>query len=133
MRQLALLLLFLAVGCSPQLSADWTKENYTGKSFKKIAVVGISKDLAARNNFEKEAVALYQKAGINAVAGIDFFPPNMSEAERQPANLRKIVKANNLDAVITMSLIDAQETTRYEPGDTYVVAGAYRGFGRYYR
>ena len=126
------LILFIAFGCSPELSTHWTKESYTDKSFSKIAIVGISDNLQARVEFEETAVERFKENGINAVTGIDMFPPNMSEEEQQSTNLIKIIKENELDGVITMALVDSDESSRYVPGESQSIPVGYRRFGKYY-
>jgi len=46
-------LFFGIISCSPKLNNDWTKENYEARNYGKIAVVGISDNLDARNEFDK--------------------------------------------------------------------------------
>ena len=132
MKRSAFIYLFLLVACSPKLSSDWTKDGYQGHSFKKIAVVGISDNLKARISFEDRAVDLFKKKGVNAVAGINVFPPNMSEEDQKPKNLIKIIERHQLDGVITMSLVDSEESERYRPGESYTYPSGYYRFGRYY-
>ncbi|MEM6523761.1 MAG: hypothetical protein AAGF85_11740 [Bacteroidota bacterium] len=132
MVQLCLALGVVVSSCAPKLNTDWTKEGYTGHSYNKIVVVGISKNLEARNSFEATAVELFKKQGLNAIPGINIFPPNMSEEQRKPENLIKVLKNNQVDGVITMSLIDSEESQRYERGETLTYPGGYYRFGRYY-
>ena len=83
---LALSLLFtmsLQQACGPtKMGSTWTKETYQDRDYSKIAVIGIGKDLTARNTFEKDAVALLKEQGINAVEGILMFPPGGTEEIR---------------------------------------------------
>ena len=128
--------LFIAVllstlSCSPKLSSSFTKEGYTDKNYSKIAVVAISDNLSSRLAFEKTAVDLLLENGINAVQGITMFSQNMSDAEKQPSNLIKIIKENNLEGVITMGLVDTKDGHRYEPGDTYTVPAGYYRVGKH--
>ncbi len=127
---LSISFLFLT-SCSSKLSSSWTDDGYKGEAFSKIAVVGISNDLNARLVFEESAVALLKDKGVQAINGIEVFPAKMSEEEQKPANLIKLIKENNVDAVITMSLVDTREATRYEPGESYNVPAGYYRLGKY--
>lgn len=126
-----ILLALVAFGCSPKLSASWTDSDYSDRTFNKIAVVGISNNLRARMEFENTAVALLRENGINAVVGISIFPINMSEEDKEPANLIKIVEENGLDGVITMSLVDTEESTRYQHGENHYYSAGYYRFGNH--
>ncbi|MFY0601629.1 MAG: hypothetical protein JXR03_18290 [Cyclobacteriaceae bacterium] len=125
---LGIIILF---GCSQKLITDWTKLEYTERSFSKIVVVGISKNLEARLKFEKDAVKRLKKSGVNAIPGINIFPENLS-GDEDLENIIKILKTENIDGVITMSTVDIAETTRYQPGETQIVPGGYGHFGKYY-
>ena len=106
-------LLFVAISCSPDLTVTWTDKKYEPRSYSKMAVVGTGKDLKARIEFEESAVELLRKEGINVIAGIDVFPDKMMEDEKRIENTIKIIRENNLDGVLTMSLVDTQETARF--------------------
>ena len=125
---LSLLFVFsLQQACgTAKMGSTWTKENYKDRTYAKIAVIGIGKDLTARNTFEKDAVALLKEQGINAVEGILMFPPGGTEEIRTAEDYIKIIKENNLDGVITMALINSKETDRYKPGETLYVPSYYR-------
>nr|WP_321232227.1 hypothetical protein [uncultured Psychroserpens sp.] len=122
---------FLIFSCAPRLSSSFVKDGYKDKTYSKIAVVGISKDLTSRLAFERTAVNLFKDNGINAVQGIDMFPQNMSEKDQQPANLIKIIKENNLDGIITMSLISTNDGHRYQKGESYSIPAGYFRVGKH--
>lgn len=128
---LILLISCFLVSCSPLLSTSYTKEGYSDKNYKKIAVIGISNDLNARLAFENKTVELLKANGINAVSGISMFPQNMPKEAQTPENFIQIIKDNNLDGVITMSLIDEKDSHRYTPGRTYSVPAGYYKVGKY--
>ncbi len=135
MRQMRCLLLlsilFFISACSPRMSATWIKSDYTSKKYDKIAVILTSQNLAAKNDFEKSAVALLQKKGINGVIGSDIFASNMPEKDQTAENFIRIIKENQLDGVITMSLIDIEESTKYEMGTSYTIGAGYYKIGKY--
>ena len=60
-----------------------------------------------------------------------MFSQNMSKAEQEPSNLIRIIKENNLDGIITMSLVDTKDSHRYEQGDSYSVPAGYYRVGKY--
>lgn len=141
--RLRLLILLVMIGfihsCgSSKMDSTWVKESYTERSYSKIAVVGIGKDLTARNTFEEDAVRLLKEQGINAVAGINMFPPSGTEEIRTAKDYIRIIQENDLEGVITMALVDSKESERYQPGQTlyspsYYYVGEYivRGYQRF--
>ncbi len=121
-----MLLLITVSSCSPKLGSTWMAPNYTDRSFQKIAVVAITENLEARQDFEQTAVKLLAKQGINAVGSMNIFPPNMSPKDDTPENIIKILKDNQLDGVITIGMLDESESERYEHGESL-------GYVTYYR
>lgn len=126
-----ILILFLFISCKSLLSSSFIKDGYGDNSYSKIAVIGISDDLSSRLTFEKTAVELLKEKGINAVQGINMFPQNMSKEQQEVSNLIKIIKENDLDGIITMSLIDTNDSHRYEQGDSYSVPAGYYRVGKH--
>lgn len=117
----------LVAGCgTAKMSSTWTKDNYEDRTYSKLAVVGIGKDLTARTTFEKDAVDLLKEQGINAIEGIEMFSPGGTEEIRTAEDYIKIIEENKLDGVITIALVDAKETDRYKPGETQYVPSYYR-------
>ncbi|WP_298501623.1 hypothetical protein [uncultured Maribacter sp.] len=118
------------LGCGPaKMSSTWTKDTYKEKKYSKIAIIGISNDLLAKNTFEQDAVKLLKKQGINAVEGIKMFPLG-ADKNKTAEDYIKIIKENNLDGVITMALIDSKEKDRYVPGEALHIPTYYR-VGKY--
>lgn len=128
---LLLILIPLIFGCSPKMSIDWTKEGYTDRVFSKVVVIGISDNMTSRAIFEKTAVSKFADLGIDAVEGLQYFPMEMSEQESSDENIIKIIKKNNIDAIITMSMIDETEGQRYEPGESITYADGYYRVGKH--
>ncbi len=126
-RVMTMLFICLLNGCgTAKMNTTWTKESYQDRKYSKIAVIGVGKDLKARNIFEQNAVALFKNKGINAIESIGIFPPGGSEEIRTAEDYIQIIKENDLDGVITMALINSKETDRYKPGETLYVPAYYR-------
>ena len=126
-----LLMVISFMSCSPKLSNEWKSEEFESKFYKKVAVVGIGATLEARKNFEKIAVERLQKKGINAFEGIEIFPADMSEEDKTPENLLRIIHENNVDAVIAMKLISKKEDVEITGGQNDIVRDRIYNFGYY--
>ncbi len=124
-------LLFILSSCASTLSSSYAKPNYVDRNYQRIAVIGISDNLTSRLAFEKEAVTLLKEKGINAVGSTTMFPQNMSKEAQAPKNLIKIIKTNNLDGIITMSLVDVEDSHRYKQGKSYSVPSGYYRVGKH--
>ncbi len=117
--------------CGPaKMNATWSNPNYEDKSYSKIAVVGIGKDIDARTSFENTAVQLLKEKGINAVEGITVFPPTGLEEAYTAEDYIRIITQFNLDGIITMALVDTAESKQYTQGEIYTIPRYYR-VGKY--
>ncbi|MBI2531599.1 MAG: hypothetical protein HYW03_05190 [Deltaproteobacteria bacterium] len=95
-------------GCATtQIINQWSNPSYAAVSFKRILVIGVSKQTSIRRTFEDEFVAQLRAAGADAVPSYEFTPE---------------------DGPVEESLVRVERQAEYIPG-TY---GPYPGFG-YYR
>jgi hypothetical protein len=84
----------------------WTKENFEGKSFDKILVLTISKNLKSRTLFENTAVDLLKAEGFNSSNALSVFTPVENMKELTEEEIEKRIKAGAYDGVLVTSLID---------------------------
>ena len=113
-------------GCAAtQIINQWSDPSYPAASFKRIMVIGVSKQSSIRRTFEDEFVARLRAAATAAVPGYEFIP---EDGQVEESRLARAVKQAGADAVITTRLVRVERQAEYIPG-TY---GPYPGFG-YYR
>ena len=112
-------------GCAAtQIIDQWSNPSYPAASFKRILVIGVSKQTSIRRNFEDEFVAQLRAAGADAVPSYEFTP---EDGPVEESRLARAVKQAGADAVITTRLVRVERKAEYIPG-TY---GPYPGFGFY--
>jgi len=112
-------------GCAAtQIVNQWSNPSYAAVSFKRILVIGVSKQTSIRRNFEDEFVAQLRAVGADAAPSYEFTPENGPVEE---SRLARAVKQAGADAVITTRLVRVERKAEYIPG-TY---GPYPGFGFY--
>jgi hypothetical protein len=117
-------MLMLTACAATQIINQWSNPNYTAGSFKKIIVIGVSKQTSIRRIFEDEFVAQLKAIGIDAVPGYEFIP----EAGQVPeSRLKEMVKQAGADVVITARLIRVETKADVTPGPY----GPFPGFGFY--
>jgi hypothetical protein len=113
-------LLSVVVGClalaacsSTQLVNQWSNPAYSGPAFKKVMVVGVTRQAAIRRSFEDAFVAQLKAAGVNATASYPYIPQDGPVAE---AVLKQAVKEAAVDGVIITRLVRVQQQTVVSPG-----------------
>ena len=130
-KYLLLIPLILLISCSPSLTVAWQEPDFKGDHFEKLVVVAIHRNLEVRDAFETSAVRLLKNKGIRAYHGVDFFPPTLDPSLHSAESLRKIVEENEIDGIITMSLIEHGQSQQYVQGAVYNAPPYYDPYGGY--
>lgn len=122
-QQIGLILLaslFVTACSTTKITSSWKAANLQPKKYNKILVLGLIKD-SDRSLQEKMEMHLaddLKSKGYNAVGSLQEFGPkafaNLTEAE---AITR--LKQSNIEAVVTIVLLDKQKERNYVPGRIY--------------
>ncbi len=122
-QQIGLILLaslFVTACSTTKITSSWKAANLQPKKYNKILVLGLIKD-SDRSLQEKMEMHLaddLKSKGYNAVGSLQEFGPkafaNLTEAE---AITR--LKQSNIEAVVTIVLLDKQKERNYVPGRMY--------------
>ncbi|HVO94776.1 MAG TPA: hypothetical protein VMT22_18135 [Terriglobales bacterium] len=112
---LSLIMACIVIACasSPRIVNQWSSPQYTSPRFKKIIVVGVSKQASLRRTFEDEFVAQLKLAGVDAVASYLYLPEDGEVAETR---LQEAVRQAKADASLITRLIRVEKKTEISPG-----------------
>jgi len=105
--------LTLAACASTELVNQWSNPAYTSPSFKKVMVIGVTKQSGIRRTFEDEFVAQLKAAGVNAVPSYLYIPQDGPVGE---AVLKQALKETGADAVMITRLVRVQKKREIAPG-----------------
>ena len=124
-----LLILFLLTlsGCSskPIITDSWIDENYDGRQFGKILVIGAAEKITFRNLYEGELVQQLQNKGIEAIPSYEILPyNNMLTREIVLSAIEK----SDIDSVLITSLVDRSQKTIYYAIDNSSFYSYYSGY-----
>ena len=103
----------LASCASTQLVNQWSNPAYTSPSFKKVMVIGVTKQAGIRRTFEDEFVAQLKAAGVNAIPSYLYIPQDGPVGE---SVLKQALKEAGADAVMITRLVRVQQKTEIAPG-----------------
>ena len=120
--------LSVSAGCaSTKIVNEWREPDYIPPPFKKVVVLGISKDQVLRRSFEDDFVAQLKAIGIEAVPSYQLMP---EDGQAPEARLLKAVKQTGADAAIMTRLVRVERRTQVTPGyyNAYPVHGFYRWY-----
>lgn len=108
--------LILAACTSTKITSSW-KSTAAGKNFNKVMVVGLIKesDRTVRERMEQHMIGDLKELGYDAVSAYDVYGPKAFDNLDENAALEKL-KNSNVDAVITIVLLNKEKETFYKPG-----------------
>lgn len=132
---LVMVVAVLFQGCySTSISASWMSEAHQPRNFKKLMVIGMSTNVAARATFEDELVYFLRLKGINAVAASSVLPPDRSIVSEAPEVQKQKLVDEGFDGIFAISLLEKNETTKYVQGSSSYAPMSYYGgyYGSFY-
>ena len=113
---------FLAACASITIVDQWQSPDFKGGPFKRILVVGITKEATVRRIFEDEFVGQLRARGTGAVASYTLIP---EDGPVEQPRLERAVKESGGDAVLITRVVRVEHRTQVVPGTP-----AFPGFGR---
>ena len=121
---LAVIVLLAVGGCSSiNVMETWHKPAVEGHRYKKIMILGISRDENMRSTFENLAADELSKRQVQAVPANTIIPIlNMDKTTR--AEVVAIVKASGCDAVLTTRALKVGESVVSQGGQSAYIYGA---------
>ena len=126
---LVLAAMMLTAGClSSKITSTWKAKDYVPGTYNKIMVLALIReaDRTLQENMESHLVGDLKALGYNAISSYDEYGPkafNKMDEETAVKSLKK----SNVDAVITIVLLDKEKERKYVAGHIY-----YSPYGYYY-
>jgi hypothetical protein len=110
----AIAVAFVLAGCAAtKIVTQWSNPDYASPRFKKILVIGVSKQPSIRRTFEEEFVNKLKASGVDAVPSYLYIT---EDGQVDEARLNEAVKKANADAVIITRLVRVEKKTEVSPG-----------------
>jgi hypothetical protein len=116
-----------ACAASTKIVNQWVSPDYTSPRFRKIMVIGVSKQPSIRRTFEDLFVTKLKAAGVDAVPSYLYIP---EDGQVDEGRLQAAVKQAGADAVIITRLVRVEKKTEVSPGfyQPAPALGFYRGY-----
>ncbi|MFD1614073.1 hypothetical protein [Gelatiniphilus marinus] len=104
MKYLKILAIYFAVtSCSTtQLVENWKNPDFVTYNPNKVLIVGMTTNLEARQQFEKQLKAEYQSRGIEAVMSLELFEPSFTTEKKTDEELKQLENNLLLDGFDTL-------------------------------
>lgn len=129
LRTAALIALALALSaCSTtRFTSAWRDPAYAGPPMKKIVVIGVSEEVAARRVFEDGFAQALTAAGVEALPGYRLLP---EKPDRPAEQLKEAVAKVGADGVLVARALRTEKRTEYTPGHITVMPSF--GYGNFW-
>ena len=116
------------------LIGTWEKSENQEIKYDKIAILGISHSTIYRKIFEQAVEEQMLAYGYPAEGALDFLPPNENEDNTSPEIVMAFFGSAKVDAVMTIHLLDIDDTRRYVPENVYFIPyyNTYSFYDHYY-
>lgn len=126
---LALALLLAACASPVQIVQQWQEPEYVAPRFKRILVMGVTRDAAVRRIFEDEFVAQLKARGIDAVPSYSVLP---QDGQQPRERIEQAVRDARADAIILTRVLSREQVTQVVPAAPPVYGGFYNYYGAYW-
>ncbi len=126
-----LIIILICSSCAPSLKIDASMKmnNEPAERYSKLAVLVISPRESVRANLEEAIATEFRTKGIKAVSTFTMFPLanrmneldlDISPEERATA-IREKIKSREIDGLMIITLLNAEQETRYVQGPSLSV------------
>jgi hypothetical protein len=133
---LYLIIILIIEGCasSTQITGSWKNPQPPSKKINSILVTALTDKANSRQTIETDLVNLIQNRGMKGIKSMDVLPPGFTtgkEPDRQL--LLDKIKGSNVDAILTVALINKETESRYVPGNyAYQPVTRFGYYGRFW-
>jgi len=113
--------LLIAVGCTTsRITSSWKAEKTNPQKYNKIMVLGLIReaDRSLQAKMENHLVSDLSELGYTAVSSLKEYGPKVFDNMDEAAAISKL-KNSEIDAVITIVLLDKEKERKYIPGNMY--------------
>lgn len=111
-----LILSTIFLSCTSSYLTTWKNANYTGGAFKKIAIVGLVKELSMRKTLEYDFAKMLQNKGTNAIASLEFIAPDTRLTRDE---IEKELAKYDVDGILIFELLGIDKEKHYVPATYY--------------
>jgi len=120
-QRIGFILLLIAVGCTTsRITSSWKAEKTNPQKYNKIMVLGLIReaDRSLQAKMENHLVSDLSELGYTAVSSLKEYGPKVFDNMDEAAAISKL-KNSEIDAVITIVLLDKEKERKYIPGNMY--------------
>jgi hypothetical protein len=113
---------FVLSGCAPstEITGSWKNPQVSQKKvngINSILITSLTDKTNVRQTVENDLTNALQKEDVKAIKSIDILPPSFTEGKEPDKKvLLDKIKGTDVDAILTVALINKETENRYVPG-----------------
>lgn len=114
------LLVICLLGCAPDvthITGTWKSPSAGEDRITSVLVTAMTGRTDARQEVENDLATSLQHNGIKVIRSIDVIPPRFTNRVPERDDIMNRIDETDVDAILTVALIDEQTETRYVPGN----------------
>lgn len=116
---IALGVILFVAGCSPstEITAQWKDEDKVETEYKRVFIASLLDDLQARSEIETEYASRLANRNVETIKSVDVFKPGfLDDTQPSKEKLLEIIQEQDVDGILTITLIDEKDEQRWVPG-----------------
>ncbi len=123
---------FISACTNTHLVATWSNPDAEKTAQSHILITGITDRADYQITFENAIEEAMSRKKVSSKKGYDYFGPDHKPTKEELTASVEKMKSEGIESVLTISLLDVNEQTKYVPGTSYSPYGYYGGWGGYY-
>ncbi|KPQ13136.1 MAG: hypothetical protein HLUCCX10_13935 [Algoriphagus marincola HL-49] len=125
-------LLISACGTSVRILGSWTNPSKPTTGYESVFVTALTKNVLARQAVENDLEQLLNSKGIKVVGSFEVIPPGFKASEARKEEVLNKIRDLGSETILTVTLLDQTNETRYVPGTTMYTPMRYGYYGRFW-
>lgn len=128
-------LVFLALSsCSSgvRITGSWSSNKIPGSGYNSVFVTALTQNVLARRTVEMHLEDMIQAQGISVFGSFEIMPTGFKANEADKEEILSKIKKLGSEAILTVTLLDQTNETRYIPGTTTYSPMGFGYYGRFW-
>ncbi|TDK42508.1 hypothetical protein [Algoriphagus formosus] len=125
-------LLISACGTSVRILGSWTNPSKPSTGYQSVFVTALTQNVLARQAVESDLEQLLNSKGVEAVSSFEVIPPGFKAGEERKEEVLNKIRELGSETILTVTLLDQTNETRYVPGTTMYTPMRYGYYGRFW-
>jgi hypothetical protein len=122
------------MSCSPgvRIIGSWSSPKKSAGVYNSIFVTALTQNVLARQTVEMYLEDMILTQGISATGSFEIIPPGFKAEEADKEKILIKIKELGSDAILTITLLDQTNKSRYVPGTTMYSPMGFGYYGRFW-